>query len=43
MLDLNLIPSFNGIKDHPSDDKIIKAVNMTVEQYKEQVKTLYTL
>jgi hypothetical protein len=43
MLDLNLVPSFNGIKDHPSDDKIIKAVNMTVEQYKEQVKTLYTL
>jgi hypothetical protein len=43
MLDLNLIPSFNGIKDHPSDDKIIKAVNLTVDQYKEQVKTLYTL
>jgi hypothetical protein len=43
MLDLNLIPSFNGIKDHPSDDKIIKSVNLTEEQYKEKVKQLYNL
>jgi hypothetical protein len=43
MLDLNLIPSFNGIKEHPSDDKILKSVNMTEEQYKQRVKSLYNL
>jgi len=43
MLDLNLIPSFNGIKEHPSDDKIIKSVGMTEDQYKEKVKVLYNL
>jgi len=43
MLELNLIPSFNGIKDHPSDDKILKAVNLSPEQYKEKVKALYGL
>jgi len=41
MLDLKLIPSFNGIKEHPSDDKIIKSLLITEEQYKEKVNELY--
>ena len=41
MLDLGLIPSFNGIKEHPSDDKVIKSLLITPEQYKEQVSSLY--
>jgi hypothetical protein len=43
MLDLNLIPSFNGIKEHPSDDKIIKSVGLSEDQYKEKVKLIYNL
>ena len=43
MLELNLVPSFNGMKDHPSDDKVLKSVNITEEQYKEKVKALYGL
>ena len=38
MLDLRLVPTFKNITDHPSDDKIIKSVNITPEQYKEKVK-----
>jgi hypothetical protein len=41
MLDLKLIPSFNGIKEHPSDDKIIKSLSITENQYKEKVNNLY--
>jgi hypothetical protein len=43
MLDLNLVPSFNGMKDHPSDDKVIKSLLITEEQYKQKVNQLYTL
>lgn len=38
MIDLKLVPTFKNITDHPSDDKVIKAVNITPEQYKEKVK-----
>lgn len=41
MLDLGLVPSFNGMKEHPSDDKVIKSLLITEEQYKEKVKELY--
>jgi hypothetical protein len=40
MLKLGLIDTFNNMTAHPSDDTIIKANNMTVEQYKELCKTL---
>jgi hypothetical protein len=40
MLDFGLINTFNGIKNHPSDDTILKQAGMTVEQYKEKCKTL---
>lgn len=38
MLELGLVSTFNGIKNHPSDDAIIKAANLTVEQYKTKVR-----
>jgi len=41
MLDLNLVPSFNGMSGHPSDDKVIKSLLITEEQYKEKVNALY--
>lgn len=41
MLDLGLIETFNGMKHHPSDDKIIAAVGVTVEQYKQMIKEYY--
>ena len=40
MLKLGLIDTFNNMTAHPSDDTILKANNMTVEQYKELCKTL---
>ena len=40
MLDLGLIKTFNGIKNHPSDDTILKEVGLTVEDYKEKCKVL---
>lgn len=40
MLQLGLVDTFNSMTAHPSDDAIIKANNMTVEQYKELCKTL---
>lgn len=41
MLDLGLVESFNGMKNHPSDDKIIASVGLKVEDYKQKVKELY--
>jgi len=41
MLDLGLVPSFNGMSAHPSDDKVIKSLLITEEQYKEKVNELY--
>ncbi|NDB60294.1 hypothetical protein EB001_17845 [bacterium] len=40
MLQLGLIDTFNNITAHPSDDTILKANNMTVEQYKNLCKAL---
>ena len=40
MLDLGLVKTFNGIKNHPSDDTILKEANMSVEDYKLKCKTL---
>ena len=40
MLKLGLVKTFNGISAHPSDDAIIKAAGLTVEQYKEKCKTI---
>lgn len=40
MLDLGLVKTFNGMKAHPSDDAIIKAAGLSVEQYKELCKTI---
>lgn len=41
MLDLGLVESFNGMTNHPSDDKIIKAAGIGVDEYKERVSKLY--
>jgi hypothetical protein len=41
MLDLGLIPTFNHLDNHPSDFYVLDKVNMTPEQYKEKVKTIY--
>ena len=40
MLDLGLVETFNGIKNHPSDDAVLKAANMSLEDYKLKCKTL---
>jgi hypothetical protein len=40
MLQLGLIDTFNNITAHPSDDTILKANNMTVEEYKKLCKVL---
>jgi hypothetical protein len=40
MLDLGLLKTFNLMTSHPSDDLIIKNAGITVEQYKELVKSL---
>lgn len=41
MLDLGLVETFNGMTSHPSDDKIIAAAGLTVDEYKQQVNKLY--
>jgi hypothetical protein len=41
MLDLGLVETFNGMANHPSDDKIIAEAGLTVEQYKSKVKKLH--
>ena len=41
MLDLGLIETFNGLTNHPSDDKIISEAGVSVEEYKQRVKQLY--
>ena len=40
MLGLGLVKSFNGMTAHPSDDKIIREAGLTVEKYKELVRTI---
>lgn len=41
MLDLGLIETFNGMTAHPSDDKIIAAAGVDVNEYKNRVNKLY--
>jgi len=41
MLELGLVPSFNGMSAHPSDDKVLKSLLITEEQYKEKVQQYY--
>lgn len=38
MLELGLVKSFNG-NGHPSDDKILKDANMTIEEYKDAINS----
>ena len=40
MLKLGLIKSFNGMTSHPSDDTIIKAAGLTVEEYKQKCQMI---
>ena len=42
MLDLGLVETFSGMKNHPSDDKIISDAGLTVDMYKEKVNSLYS-
>jgi hypothetical protein len=41
MVDLGLVETFNGMKHHPSDDKVIAAAGITPEAYKKKVKEFY--
>lgn len=41
MLDLGLVKTFNDMKHHPSDDKIIKEAGVTEEEYKKRIQELY--
>lgn len=40
MLDLNLVPTFNQMKHHPSDDMVLKMHDMSPEEYKEKCQSL---
>jgi hypothetical protein len=40
MLDLNLVKTFNGIKNHPSDDTVLKEVGLSTHEYQEKCKAL---
>jgi hypothetical protein len=41
MLDLGLIKTFQGMANHPSDDKILVDAGVSVEEYKNKVAKLY--
>ena len=41
MLDLGLLETFNDMTSFPSDDKVLKAANTKVEEYKQKVAKLY--
>ena len=40
MLELGLVDTFNGMKNHPSDDAILKANNMNVAEYQKLCRSL---
>ena len=40
MLELGLIDTFQGMTAHPSDDKVLREANVTVEDYKKMVADL---
>lgn len=42
MLDLGIVQTFNGMKNHPSDDRILKEAGLSVEEYKERVNAMYS-
>lgn len=42
MLELGIVKTFNGMKSHPSDDTILQQAGLTVKDYKQKVKDLYT-
>ena len=42
MLELGIVKTFNGMKSHPSDDAILQQAGLTVDQYKQKVKQLYS-
>lgn len=41
MLDLGIVQTFNGMKNHPSDDRILKEAGLSVEEYKQKVNDYY--
>jgi hypothetical protein len=41
MLDLNIVDTFKDITSHPSDDKVIAAAGLTVQEYQQQVEKVY--
>ncbi len=41
MIDLGLVDTFNNRKHHPSDDTVLKEVNMSIEEYKEKCQSLH--
>ena len=43
MIDLGLIETFNGMKNHPSDDTIIKQVGISPDDYRKMVKEHHKL
>ena len=43
MLELGLVSTFNGMKNHPSDDKIITEAGISIQEYKQKVKNHYEL
>ena len=40
MLDLGLLETFNDMTSFPSDDKVLQAAGVSVEEYKKMVSTL---
>ena len=40
MLELGLVKTFNGMKNHPSDDAVLKQAGMTVDEYKRKIANL---
>ena len=40
MLDLGLLETFNDMTSFPSDDKVLQAAGVSVEEYKKMVNTL---
>jgi hypothetical protein len=42
MLELGLLETFNGIKQFPSDNKVLAAVDMKVDDYKIKINNVLT-
>ena len=39
MLELGLVKTFNGMKNHPSDDAVLKQAGITVDEYRQKIKS----